>query len=161
MVTGILIPHDTTLAIHKIELETLADYQQAVGGYVEMIPLADHQLVIIANEEGKLRSLALNPRATYLWWLLNPQRIGNDELVGDVLLVGGVEIEEITRVPTKLMTLLLESRHFQVQVMLSREFETWVPIGPPVDDFFEATVRALKLMEVWNSPYDVDVVAVG
>ena len=159
MVTGILIPHDTTLAVRKIELETLTDYQQAVGGYVEMIPLADHQLVIIANEEGKLRSLALNQRATHLWWLLNPQRIGNAELVGDVLLVGEVESEKITSAPTKLMTLLLESRHFQVQVLLSREFETWVTIGPPVDDFFEAIVRALKLMEVWESPCDVDVVA--
>lgn len=159
MVTGILIPHDTTLAIHKIELETLADYQQVVGGFIEMIHLADHQLVIIANEEGKLRSLALNSRATYLWWLLNPPLIGNDELAGDVLLVGEVESEKITSAPPKLITLLFKSRSFQVQVLLSREFETWVAIGPPVDDFLEATARALKLMEVWTSPYDVDVVA--
>lgn len=160
MVTGILIPYNPALAVHKIELETLADYQQAVGGHIEMIHLADHQLVIIANEEGKLRSLAPNQRATYLWWLLTRQRISIDELVGDIALVGEVESEEITSAPLKLMTLLLESRRFQVQVLLSRELETWVTIGPPAEDFFEATVRALKLMEVWNPPGDVRVVAV-
>jgi len=34
-----------------------------------------------------------------------------------------------------------------------------VPIGDPVDDFFEATLRALRLMEAWSPPSDVRVVA--
>jgi hypothetical protein len=59
----------------------------------------------------------------------------------------------------KLVSLLLETSRFQVQVRLSKKFDSWVPIGDPVDDFFEATTRALRLMEVWSPPDEVRVVA--
>ena len=61
--------------------------------------------------------------------------------------------------PARLVRLLLEASSYQVQVRLSKKFDSWVPIGDPVDDFFEATSRALTLMEVWSPPGDVRVVA--
>lgn len=62
--------------------------------------------------------------------------------------------------PEKLSALLLDTREYQVQVCLSRQFNNWVPIGRTYDDFFEATLSALSLMEVWELPKNVRVVAV-
>lgn len=72
MVTGIIIPHETRLSLQKIEFQTLTDYQTAVGGYIEMVRMNGHPLVIVADEDGKVKRLPINRRATCLWWLLNP-----------------------------------------------------------------------------------------
>ena len=159
MVTRIVIPHETRLEIFTHEFSDLASYQAAVGGYIETIHLDGHPLVIVANEEGKVMHLPTNRRATCLSWLLNPAGLGNDTLVGDVAILGQIEQGEMSDVPSKLISLLLETSHFQVQVRLSKKFDSWVPIGDPVDDFFETTIRALRLMEVWSPPEEVRVVA--
>ncbi|GAA3734784.1 hypothetical protein GCM10022239_08650 [Leifsonia bigeumensis] len=160
MVTGIVIPHETHLALQKVEFQNLTDYQTAVGGYIETVKMNGHPLVIVADEDGKVKQLPINRRATCLWWLLNPSGLGGDFLVGDVVILGARRHGDMNDVPAELAELLLESTRFQVQVRLSRGFDTWVPIGEPVDDFFEATIRALKLMEVWSPPEEVKVIAV-
>lgn len=159
MVTGIVIPHETRLEIFTHEFSDLASYQAAVGGYIETIHLDAHPLMIVANEEGKVMRLPANRRATCLWWLLNPAGLGGDTLVGDVVILGPIERGEMSDASAKLVSLLLETSRFQVQVRLSKKFDSWVPIGDPVDDFFEATARALRLMEVWSPPDGVRVVA--
>jgi Domain of unknown function (DUF3846) len=159
MVTGIVIPHETRLEIFTNEFSDLASYQAAVGGYIETIHLDGHPSVIVANEEGKAMHLPVNRRATCLWWLLNPSGHGGDTLVGDVAIVGPIEQGEMSDAPARLVSLLLETLRFQVEVRLSKTFDSWVPIGDPVDDFFEASHRALLLMEVWSPPDEVRVVA--
>jgi hypothetical protein len=159
MVTGIVIPHETRLEIFTHEFSNLASYQTAVGGYIETIHLDGHPLMIVANEEGKVMRLPVNRRATCLWWLLNPAGLGGDTLMGDVVILGPIERGEMSGAPSRLVNLLLETSRYQVQVRLSKKFDSWVPIGYPVDDFFEATTRALRLMEAWSPPSDVRVVA--
>lgn len=159
MVIGIVIPHETRLEIFTHEFSDLASYQAAVGGYIETIHLEGHPLVIVANEEGKVMYLPPNRRAICLWWLLNPSGLGGDILVGDIAIIGPIEHGEMSDVPARLVSLLLETSRYQVQVRLSRKFDSWVQIGDPVDDFFEATICALRLMEAWNPPSDVRVVA--
>jgi hypothetical protein len=161
MVTGIVIPHETRLEIFIHEFTDLASYQAAVGGYIETIQLDGHPLVIIANEEGKVMRLPVNRRATCLWWLLNPTGLGGDTLVGDIAIVGAPNHGDMTNVPEKLTVLLLDTHEYQVQVCLSRQFDNWIPIGRTYDDFFEATISALSLMEVWEPPKGVKVVAVN
>ena len=159
MVTGIVIPYKTRLEIFTHEFGDLASYQAAVGGYIETIQLDGYPLVIVANEEVKVMHLPANRRATCLWWLLNPSGLGGDTLIGDVAIVGPIEQGEMSDAPARLVSLLLETSRYQVQVRLSKKFDSWVPIGDPVDDFFEATIRALRLMEVWSPPDEVRVVA--
>lgn len=159
MVTGIVIPYETRLEIFTHEFSDLASYQAAVGGFIETIHVDGHPWVIVANEEGKMMHLPANRRATYLWWLLNPGGLGGDTLVGDVAIVGQVEQGEMSDAPERLVGLLLGTSRFQVEVLLSKTLDSWVPIGDPVDDFFEATTRALRLMEVWSPPDEVRVVA--
>ena len=160
MVTGIVIPHETTVALQKVEFQNLTDYQTAVGGYIETVHLEGHPLVIVADEDGKVKRLPVNRRATCLWWLLNPDGLGGDFLVGDIVILGAQKRGDMTDVPNKLTELLLDAHEYQVQVCLSRQFNNWVPIGRTYKDFFEATISALSLMEVWEPPKDVKVVAV-
>jgi len=160
MVTGIVIPHETTVALQKVEFQNLTDYQTAVGGYIETVQLEGHPLVIVADEDGKVKRLPINRRATCLWWLLNPDGLGGDFLVGDVVILGAQKRGDMTDIPDRLTALLLDTHEYQVQVCLSRQFNNWVPIGRTYDDFFEATISALGLMEVWEPPKDVKVVAV-
>jgi hypothetical protein len=160
MVTGIVIPHETTLALQRVEFEKLIDYQTAVGGYIETVHLEGHPLVIVADEEGKVKRLPVNQRATCLWWLLNPRGIGGDFLVGDVVVLGAGSRGDMSNAPDKLVSLLLDASEYQVQVCLSKQFDNWVSIGNTFNDFFEATRHALSLMEVWSPPENVKVVAV-
>jgi hypothetical protein len=159
MVTGIVIPHETRLSMQKVEFEKLIDYQTAVGGYIEVVHIDGHPLAIVADEEGKIKRLPLNRRATCLWWLLAPYGAGDDVLVGDVVILGGERASDLSDAPANLVSLLLETKRFQVQVCLSQELNTWVPMGDPVDDFFEAVTRALALIGVWDPPHEVKVVA--
>jgi hypothetical protein len=158
MVTGIVIPHESRLALQKVEFQNLTDYQTAVGGYIETVRMDGHPLVIVADEDGKAKQLPVNRRATCLWWLLNPAGLGGDLLVGDVVILGEERRGKMNDVPAKLLALLLETNSWEVQVCLSKEFDTWVPIGQPYADFFEATICALRLMQVWEPPSEVKVV---
>jgi hypothetical protein len=47
-----------------------------------------------------------------------PGRVGGDHLVGDVAIVGAERRGEMTDVADDLITLLLESRRYQVEVLL-------------------------------------------
>lgn len=54
---------------------TLGSFQSAVGGYIECVHLAP-DVVLICNEEGKLRMLPINVQ------------IGSDFLVGTIVVCG-------------------------------------------------------------------------
>jgi len=160
MVTGIVIPHETRMALQKVEFQNLTDYQTAVGGYIETVKMDGHPLVIVADEEGKVKHLPINRRATCLWWLLSPEGLGDNFLVGDVVILGEERQGKMSNVPAKLTALLLETSSYEVQVCLSKKFNTWVRIGNSYANFFDAARNALTLMEVWEPPDEVKVVAV-
>ena len=160
MVIGIVIPHETRLSLQKVEYQNLTDYQTAVGGYIEAVKLDGPRLVIVADEEGKVKHLPVNRRATCLWWLLNPEGLDGDFLVGDVVILGAYRRGDISAVPENLAELLLSTREYEVRVCMSRQLNEWVAIGQTYTDFFEATRVTLSLMEVWEPPQNVKVVAV-
>lgn len=58
---------------------TLDALQRTVGGYIEVVPLRP-DLVMIVNEEGKLRQMETNFRICLGGWV--------DEIVGPALFVG-------------------------------------------------------------------------
>lgn len=73
----------------------LPDLQEGVGGYIETVPAFDtycdeeghlHGCVALCNEEGKLKQLPVNERATILW---RRQCATSDVLVGDVVVLYG------------------------------------------------------------------------
>lgn len=68
----------------------LTPLQKAVGGYIEAVPyfaaFEGKRCVAYCNEEGKLKDLAVNAKATEAWWEQAPV---NDILVGDVVVLVG------------------------------------------------------------------------
>lgn len=69
---------------------TLEEMQGVVGGYIELTLTADEKNYMVINEEGKLNSLPLNPKATEIFnGNTNSLR---DIIVGDVLLASPSEI---------------------------------------------------------------------
>jgi hypothetical protein len=95
----LIVAVDSTTTTHE-GTPSLADLQSAVGGYIEAIRLQSDDLsaVLWVNEEGKLRGLPVNVKATRLARLYG--NIGEDTIVGAVA-VSGPEDEdgEITGLP--------------------------------------------------------------
>jgi hypothetical protein len=99
MVRGIVIPAVNSHSLENCELDGLQQYQEAVGGYIEPITIAEPDLVIYVNEDGKSRRMDLNQRATVLWWLLAPYARGQDLIVAEALVVpeGDCESEYLSQ----------------------------------------------------------------
>ena len=71
---------------YETEIEnTLEAEQEAVGGYIEVVPL-DNGKLLICNEEGKLNGMQGN------------RRVGNDVIAGPFFIVGedGDEFRSLT-----------------------------------------------------------------
>lgn len=98
--TYILIPADesvpaSTLTVHarpgdcgESELRAL---QEAVGGYIEVLPARVGSTLLanlVVNEEGLLRRLRPNPRASAL-----RRHVAATPIVGDAVLVGLIDEE--------------------------------------------------------------------
>ena len=69
--------------------DTLANLQRNVGGYIETVTFPDG-LVVICNEEGKLRNLPENCK------------VNGVPFVGDIIAVGADDGEGFTDVPVTL-----------------------------------------------------------
>lgn len=78
---GIVIHEDGALEV--VDIRGLSDMQKAVGGYIEPIGIPDGQMYV--NEEGKLRGMDVNTRATAVanHW--------HDPLLGPVLVLGSTD----------------------------------------------------------------------
>lgn len=73
----------------KGEKMTLAEMQDAVGGPIEII-LLNPAVMLIVNEEGKLKSLPINIPATVLYQDLCHT---TDVIVGDAILANKGEVD--------------------------------------------------------------------
>lgn len=88
MVQGIVIPADAESPLELRNFAQLEDYQAAVGGWIEAVDLLDFGVTIYVNEEGLLRHLPFNSRASFLWWYHVPEARQKAMLVGDAVLIG-------------------------------------------------------------------------
>lgn len=73
---------------------TLESFQSAVGGYIECVHL-DRDIVLICNEEGKLRRLPINIQ------------VGCDFLVGTIVICG-VRGDEFSSLKASQVPLILD-----------------------------------------------------
>ena len=80
--------------------DSLENLQKTVGGYIETVSIDDHELVLIVNEEGKLRDMPYN------FTLRIPPRVFDvaNELFGQCKFFGtviacGAEGDEFADIP--------------------------------------------------------------
>lgn len=136
MVRGIVIPANESDALEERDLDALADLQGAVGGYVQPIDLLAGTLTLYVNESGKAHGLPSNPRATALWWQLEPSARGRDMIVGDAALVpepGERTVEE------------LQGQRFWIEVQVVDAVGVWIRGDRIFDTWFDAACFALAL----------------
>lgn len=88
MVQGIVIPADAESPLRRRDFARLEAYQAAVGGWIEAVDLLNFGVTIYVNEEGLLRHLPLNSRASFLWWYHVPEMRQKAMLVGDAVPIG-------------------------------------------------------------------------
>ena len=80
--------------VESKEKPTLGEMQKAVGGYIEVVRCLykDKEKQMIINEEGKLRDLELNEKATEMfWYFLAGMRI--DNIVGKAMILKNFELD--------------------------------------------------------------------
>jgi hypothetical protein len=159
MVTGIVIPHETRVSIFEHEFTDLASYQAAVGGYIEPVAIERPRMTIFANEEGRVRKLPFNRRATLLWWLHSPSARGHNLLVGDVALVGALGGRgSTTDLPADFLALVLETPCYRIEVQTVDD-RAWLGNQATFDTYFEGADYAIGLLSRWNQVRDVRVIA--
>lgn len=147
MVQGIIIPADNTAPLTSATLDSLEDYQRAVGGWIAAVDIPDLGVTMYVNEEGLIRDLPFNRRATFLWRFHVPQA-RDARLVGDVAVVGLTNDEgENAELPIELWQRLLESGVYRVR---TRELgrNRWHEEPVDRDDYIETVVWAALLQEM-------------
>jgi hypothetical protein len=91
-VNAIALPPEGAVEVVNWDRQDELNYLQTyVGGYIEAVTAGNVTFWI--NEEGKLRGLPINRRATALWYHLEPAARGMDVLVGRVIVTGGADDE--------------------------------------------------------------------
>lgn len=160
MVTGVHIPARITHPIVVREFNDLADYQAGVGGMIEAVDLRRIDVTMYANEEGLLRGLEFNPRATMLWWYWVPEARQKAMIAGDVVLVGWPDREgNSTNLPDEMLTIIKQAESFRIEVQW-REGDSWEPIDAPMPyrDYFDTLTWALIIAEKAH-PHQLKVVS--
>ena len=115
MVKGLYLPADPSESIEERNFNSLADYQAAVGGWVEGVDIPALGATIYVNDEGIMRHLPFNARASFLWWFHVPEARGAAMLVGNAVLVGMPDKDgETTDVPAQVVERLLGPRLYAV-----------------------------------------------
>ncbi|RUW56826.1 DUF3846 domain-containing protein [Mesorhizobium sp. M8A.F.Ca.ET.021.01.1.1] len=103
LVTLVTVKVDGTTTEKQVNINDLRAFQEAVGGYIEVVQLLemfDHGGVIrkciaLCDEEGKLKGKPINVEATKKWYRNVEGKVGipahrmNDFLVGDIAFVFG------------------------------------------------------------------------
>lgn len=160
MVQGIVIPADAESPLEQRDFARLEDYQAAVGGWIEAVDLLDFGVTIYVNEEGLLRHLPFNSRASFLWWYHVPEARQKAMLVGDAVLIGLPDRNgNSTDLPDAVRDILLSSARHRVEVRTAGD-AIWHRNRPTYPDYWEAIVWAMVLLERVAEVEDVRIVSV-
>lgn len=74
------------------ESPSLADMQELVGGYIELVHLNDTQYMVV-NEDGHIHELPYNTMANQLLSVQRPEFAKLNSIVGNVFLIDKTDIE--------------------------------------------------------------------
>lgn len=158
MVRALRIPVDPDEPITEVQVDSLEDYQEIVGGYIEPVDIPELGVTVYVSEEGLLRQLSLNSRATFLWWYFVREARQQAMLVGPALVVGLPNRSgESTDIPRDARELLLNPRVWLVEVKTHGD-PKWYRNQATYEDYFEAVVSAMVTLERWSAAEDTRII---
>ena len=161
MVQGIVIPADAEKPLELREFARLKDYQAAVGGWIEAVDLHDLGATVYVNEEGLLRHLPFNSRASFLWWYHVPAARQKAKLVGDAVLVGLPNRNgDNTDLRHEIQSRLLTPARYRVELRLVGS-SNWSRNPAVFPDYWEALVGGIVFLERIPNVTDLRVLPVG
>jgi hypothetical protein len=147
MVRGIVIPADPDRPVYVRDFADPYDYKMVVDGWIEAVDIPPLEASLLVNDEGLLRRLPFNARATFLWWYELPQVRQQVTLVGDAVMVGLPGLDgESTDLPSSTLTLLIEKTPWSV-VTLVEGSPFWLKHPFAYEDYFDAAVWAMMLSD--------------
>ena len=160
MPKGILIPAQPDRQIELVDLVEEADPQMLVGGYVEVLSITEPLASLFINEEGRLKDLPFNPRATYLTMVHNPSLMFRGIMIlGAALLTGPPDkAGDIQDVPQELVELLINTKRFKYVVQTADDPHAWNGNQRRYDDLLSAYEGAIDLAHRWFAVERVKVV---
>lgn len=178
MVKGIYVPAYDGDALEVRDFTEWRDYDAAVGGLFEAVDVPALGITVFVNEEGLIRRMPFNSRATFLWWYHVP-RSRSEMLVGDAVIVGETDADGAsTDIREATLDLLMREQEYAIEIvaggaaarhmersgMLSQVVLPLVAGGPTrlvctarYGDYFAAMAWASTLRERWP---DVEAVRV-
>lgn len=160
MVTGIVIPAESGESLRELDTSVPHAIATTVGGLMEAVDLFVLGVTVYVNEEGLLRHLPFNSRASFLWWYHVPEARQRAMLVGEAVIVGLPDDNGAdTEVPTAARELLLSPGRFRVEVRTAGD-PTWHRNRATYPDYWEAIVWAMVLLERMPEVVDTRVVPV-
>lgn len=148
-ISAIVIPADRRepIRLEQFAPNDLAAKQRLVSGHIEVVRLNYPSALLYMNEEGKLRDLPTNTRATALWWVHDIRYLAADHIQGDAFVLGMPnEDGESTSVPDDLVQLLLHTSEYTTQAK-TRDSSHWNGNGSVHGDWFTAAVDAIRLAQ--------------
>jgi len=158
VVKALRIPADPDEPIMEVQVESLEDYQAVVGGYIEPVDITELGITVYVNDEGLLRQLPLNSRATFLWCYFVPEARQKAMLVGPALVVGLPNRSgDNTDIPKGATELLLDPGLWRVEVKTHGD-PKWYRNQATYEDYFEAVVWAMVTLESWSAAEDTRIV---
>ncbi len=158
MVKGIVIPPADEDALVERELSSLADYQDAVGGWIEAVDIRRLGVTLYVPEEGQLLNQPFNPRATFLWWYYVPAARLGELLRGPVLIVGSPDSQGADRdVPEELRARFAQTSGWALDVR-PRANPFWYRVQMTYDSYWEVLVWAMLILDRWPDADDVRIV---
>lgn len=158
MPRGIIIPANESLPCEVREFDGLADYQEAVGGFIEPVDLPRIEATLYVNEEGVIRDLPFNVRATVMRWFWMPDTPARSTTVGDAVLIGLPDEEgDTTDIPEWLAENILAPHGHCIEVKLVTGPERYVN-QKWFSSYFEAALWARQVAERWPLIEEVRIV---
>lgn len=179
MVKGIYVPVDESEPLEQREFATLDDYQTAVDGWIEAVDVPSLGITMYVSEEGLLRRLPFNSRASFLWWFHVPGA-HQAMLVGNAVIVGALdENGESSDVPEEVIDLLTGTSEYAVAIQMGgtsapsgsdgKLSSILLPLthGDPCwclsvtrhEDYFSAAAWAVVFRERWTDAVNVRVIS--
>ncbi len=152
MIHAIQIPVEEERPLYKVAIENLAGMQAAVGGYIEILDLGPLTASLVVNEEGKLEKLAINRRATLLFWMLFPSIRGRDVILGDVLIVGYPDKQgNTTDAPKEVFELLFDTRSYKAEFQTFDDKNKFNGNLMRFESYFDACNYAITKSQRWTA----------